>query len=61
MIEMDLDKWKLVGLDVLHYPNESMIEGELLLQSDYNVFRRGFKVWFSSDLKHIIKPIGKKH
>jgi hypothetical protein len=60
MIEMDLNKWKLVLLNVQHYPNESMIEGELL-SNDLNLHRRGFKVYFSSDFKKIIKPIGKKH
>ncbi|WHY65383.1 hypothetical protein [Neobacillus sp. SuZ13] len=31
MIEMNLNKWKLVLLNVRHYTNESLIEGELLL------------------------------
>ncbi|WP_142303707.1 hypothetical protein [Neobacillus soli] len=44
-----------------HYPNESMIEGELLLQSEFVLYRVRFKIWFTSDLKTVIKPIEKKH
>jgi hypothetical protein len=61
MIDMDLDKWNMVLFKVNHYPDESMIEGELLFQSDINIYRRGFKAWFSPDLKIIIKPIRKMH
>jgi hypothetical protein len=60
MIEIDLNKWKLVLFNVQHYPNESIVEGELLL-NDFKLYRRKFKIYFSSDLKNIIKPVGKKH
>lgn len=60
MIDIDLEKWKMVLFKVSHYPKESMIDGELVLQNDF-LYRRRFKILFSSDLKTIIKPIKKKH
>jgi hypothetical protein len=61
MIDIDLDKWKMVLFNVNHYPNDSMIKGELLFITDFNLYRKEFNIIFSSDLKKIIKPIGKLH
>ena len=61
MIEIDLDKWQMVVFNVSHYPNESMIEGELLFKTDIHLYRKVFNIRFSSDLKNIIKPRRNRH